>query len=79
MLLVKNKKIIINQPGLYPRQFNGDPQTLTVATIFPASAFRTTIWPSVEPAANATPKGWKLSDIHSCATLLNQITLNKFF
>lgn len=46
-----------NKPGLYPTQFKGDPQTLTVVTMAPFSAFNITKYPSVDPTAKATPKG----------------------
>lgn len=57
--------LVLKLPGLYPRQFKGDPQTLMVATVAPLSVFKTIKCPSVLPAAKATPNGWKTKETHS--------------
>lgn len=54
--------------GLYPIHDKGDPQTRRVATAAPVSAARTRRWPSDEPAAKATPNGWKAMQMHSNPT-----------
>lgn len=47
---------------------SGDPHTLSVATAAPVSAASTRRWPSDDPAASATPKGWKAMLMHSKPT-----------
>lgn len=60
-------------------QESGDPLTLRVATAAPVSAARTRRWPSDEPAANATPNGWKAMQIHSKPTWTYNVSFENLF